>query len=138
MALLGKIRNNMWFVFILIALATAAFIFMDAMGPGGGGIGGPDANTPVGEIAGQKIKQNDFSRSTEFLFGNLQDANAKRDLLWDYYVDRGILSSEAEKLGMGIGHDELMDLQFGSNLSPVIRNNFTAVSYTHLTLPTKA
>ena len=125
MALLGKIRNNMWFVFILIALATAAFIFMDAMGPGGGGIGGPDANTPVGEIAGQKIKQNDFSRSTEFLFGNLQDANAKRDLLWDYYVDRGILSSEAEKLGMGIGHDELMDLQFGSNLSPVIRNNFT-------------
>ncbi len=125
MALLGTIRNNMWFVFILIALATAAFIFMDAMGPGGGGIGGPDANTPVGTIAGQKIKQNDFSRSTEFLFGNLQDANAKRDLLWDYYVDRGILTSEAEKLGMGIGHDELMDLQFGTNLSPVIRNNFT-------------
>ena len=125
MALLGTIRNNMWFVFILIALATAAFIFMDAMGPGGGGIGGPNANTPIGEIAGEKIKQNDFSRSTEFLFGNLQDANAKRDLLWDYFVDRGILTSEADKLGMGVGHDELMDLQFGANLSPVVRNNFT-------------
>ena len=125
MALLGQIRNNMWFVFILIALATAAFIFMDATGPGGGGFGGPDANTPVGEIAGQKIKQADFSRSTEFLFGNLQDANAKRDLLWDYFVDNGILTSEAEKLGMGIGYEELMDLQFGTNLSPVIRNNFT-------------
>jgi len=125
MALLGKIRNNMWFVFILIALATAAFIFMDAMGPGGGGFGGPDANTPIGEIAGQKVSQNDFSRSTEFLFGNLQDANQKRDLVWDYYVDRNVLNSEAEKMGMGVGYDELMDLQFGSNLSPVIRNMFT-------------
>lgn len=125
MALIGKIRNNMWLVFIIIALATASFILMDAMGPGGGSMGGANAGTPIGTIAGQKVSQNDFNRSNEFLFGNVQDPNAKREVIWNYYIENGIIKNEAEALGMSVGRDELMDLQFGANISPVIRNNFT-------------
>ncbi len=124
MALIGKIRNNMWLVFIIIALATASFILMDAMGPGGGGFGGPSASTPIGVIGGEKVLQSDFNRSNEFLFGNVQDPNAKRDVLWNYYTERGIINNEAEALGMSVGREELMDLQFGANMSPVVRSNF--------------
>ncbi len=124
MALIGKIRNNMWLVFIIIALATASFILMDAMGPGGGGMGGANAGTPIGIVGGQKVSQADFNRSNEFLFGNVQDPNAKRDVLWNYYVESGVVNQEAEALGMAVGRDELMDLQFGANMSPVVRSNF--------------
>ena len=124
MALIGKIRNNMWLVFIIIALATASFILMDAMGPGGGGMGGANAGTPIGIVGGQKVSQADFNRSNEFLFGNVQDPNAKRDVLWNYYIENGIVNQEADALGMSVGREELMDLQFGANMSPVVRSNF--------------
>lgn len=125
MALIGKIRNNMWLVFIIIALATASFILMDAMGPGGGSMGGPNANTPVGVIAGQKVNQTEFERAYQALFNNAQNPNASRAALWNFFVENGIVTKEAEKLGMYIGEEEMEDLQFGTNLSPVIRNSFT-------------
>lgn len=125
MALIGKIRNNMWLVFIIIALATASFILMDAMGPGGGGFGGANANTPVGEIAGKKIKQMDFERTYSTLFSNAPNPNASREALWNYLVEDGIVQKEAENLGMKIGDEEMEELQFGANMSPVIRSNFT-------------
>jgi len=125
MALIGKIRNNMWLVFIIIALATASFILMDAMGPGGGSFGGANANTPVGIVAGQKIKQPEFESAYQALFNNSQNANASREALWNFFVENGVVRKEAENLGMYIGEDELSDLQFGANMSPIIRNNFT-------------
>lgn len=123
MALIGKIRNNMWFVFVLIALATAAFILMDASGPGG--FGGNTANTPIGVVAGQKIKQMDFERAYQALFNNAQDPNQGRELLWNFLVEDKIVGTEAEELGLSIGDDEMEDLQFGTNLSPIVRQNFT-------------
>ena len=126
MALIGKIRNNMWLVFIIIALATASFILMDAMGPGGGGgFGGANANTPVGVISGEKIKQMDFERTYSTLFSNSQNPNASREALWNYLIEDGIVRKESESLGMHIGDEEMEDLQFGANMSPVIRSNFT-------------
>lgn len=121
MALIGKIRNNMWAVFIIIALATLSFILMDAMGPGGGG---PSQNTAVGEIAGQKVTNNEFESAYRTLFNNAQDPNASRAALWNYFVEQKIVNKEAEALGLNVGYDELMDLQFGENLSPIVYQNF--------------
>lgn len=123
MALIGKIRNNMWFVFVLIALALAAFIIMDAMGPGGGG-GGVTGNTAIGVVGGEKIKQMDFERSFQALFNNSGDPLVSRSALWNFIVEDKILQKEASTLGMKIGYDELMDLQFGQNLSPIVYQNF--------------
>ena len=121
MALIGKIRNNMWAVFIIIALALLSFILMDAMGPGGGG---PSVNTSVGEIAGQKVSNNEFESAYRTLFNNSQDPNASRASLWNYFVEQKIVNKEAEALGLNVGYDELMDLQFGTNLSPIVYQNF--------------
>lgn len=121
MALIGKIRNNMWFVFIIIALALLSFILMDAMGPGGGG---PTMNTAVGEVAGEKISNTEFESAYRSLFSNSQDPNASRAALWNYFVEQKVVNKESEDLGLNIGYDELMDLQFGSNLSPIVYQNF--------------
>lgn len=121
MALIGKIRNNMWLVFIIIALALLSFILMDAMGPGGGG---PTMNTSIGEVAGEKISNTEFESAYRSLFSNSQDPNASRAALWNYFVEQKVVSKEAEALGMNVGYDELMDLQFGSNLSPIVYQNF--------------
>ena len=121
MALIGKIRNNMWAVFIIIALALLSFILMDAMGPVGGG---PSVNTSVGEIAGQKVSNNEFESAYRTLFNNSQDPNASRASLWNYFVEQKIVNKEAEALGLNVGYDELMDLQFGTNLSPIVYQNF--------------
>jgi len=122
MALIGKIRNNMWAVFIIIALALLSFILMDSMGPGGGQ--GMNANQAIGTVNGEKLKQMDFERTYSTLFNNASDPNVGREALWNYFVEKSIADSEAEALGMAVGRDELMDLQFGSNLSPIIYQNF--------------
>ena len=111
----------MWLVFVIIALATASFILMDAQGPGGGGT----MNSVVGSVGGEKIKQVDFERAYSALFGNSGDVNAGRASLWNYLVEKSIVEQESELLGTNVGYDELMDLQFGTNISPVIRQNFT-------------
>lgn len=122
MALIGKIRNNMWLVFVIIALATISFILMDAQGPGGGG---PTANTAIGEIAGQKITNNEFESAYRTIFNNSGDANGSRAALWNYFIEQKLVSGEADKMGLGIGSEELMDLQFGQNMSPVIRQYYS-------------
>ncbi len=121
MALIGKIRNNMWAVFVIIALATLSFILMDAMGPGGGG---PTVNTAVGEIAGQKISNTEFESAYRTLFNNSNDPNASRAALWNYFVEEKVVKKEAEQLGLSVGQDEYVDLQFGSKLSPIVYQNF--------------
>jgi peptidyl-prolyl cis-trans isomerase D len=121
MALIGQIRNNMWLVFIIIALATLSFILMDAMGPGGGG---PSVSNSIGKIAGQDVSNREFESAYSSLFANAQDPNASRAALWNYFVEQKIVNSESDKLGLSVGYDELMDLQFGSNLSPIIYQNF--------------
>jgi len=108
MALIGKIRNNMWLVFIIIALALAAFVLMDAQGPGGGA--GASMNAAVGTIAGQKVKQMDFERTYSTLFSNAPDPNVGREALWNYFVQKGIVDKEADALGMNVSREELMIL----------------------------
>ena len=121
MALIGQIRNNMWLVFIIIALATLSFILMDAMGPGGGG---PSVSNSIGKIAGQDVSNREFESAYSSLFANAQDPNASRAALWNYFVEQKIVNNESDKLGLSVGYDELMDLQFGSNISPIIYQNF--------------
>ena len=112
----------MWLVFIIIALALAAFVLMDAQGPGGGA--GASMNTAVGTVAGQKVKQMDFEKTFSTLFNNAPEVNAGREALWNYFVQKGIVDKEANALGMSVSRDELMDLQFGANLSPIIYQSF--------------
>ena len=53
MALIGKIRNNMWLVIVLLAVALGGFILMDMTSASNRGSFG--SRTTIGEVAGQKL-----------------------------------------------------------------------------------
>lgn len=123
MALIGTIRKNFWFVLILLGLALIAFIFMDMTGSRNMAQG---SNLTLAKIDGNSIDYRDFQTTESVLYGNSPgDPFQKRDAIWDYYVEKSIIDTEAGNLGLAIGRDELMDLQYGANMSPIVRQNFT-------------
>ncbi|MBK8701352.1 MAG: peptidylprolyl isomerase [Saprospiraceae bacterium] len=124
MALIGKIRKNFWLVLILLAMALASFILMDVMGSRKGGGRGMFNQTLVGKVAGQKIDYMDFEKTERALYSGSNDVYGRRTMLWNYLVEKALVEKQVSALGLGVSRDELMELQFGNNLSSVIQNNF--------------
>ncbi|MCB0663081.1 MAG: SurA N-terminal domain-containing protein, partial [Saprospiraceae bacterium] len=128
MALLGKIRKNMWLVIVLVALGLGGFILQDMMSGQQSLFG--SQQTFVGKIDGNKVEQREFS-NTENLMRNVlyrnssADGYALKDQLWNYYVEKNLVEEVADDLGLGVCRDELRDLQFGTNLSPIITQRFS-------------
>ncbi len=122
MALIGKIRQNFWLVLIVLGLALASFVIMDIMGSRNAG--GLFNQTTVGQVGDTKIEYSDFSRAENTIFSGNTDTYGRRNAVWNYLVEKAIIDEEADDLGIGVSTEELMDLQFGTNLSPVIQNNF--------------
>lgn len=121
MALIGKIRKNFWLVLILLGFALASFVIMDMVGASNRGGG---AQAEMGAVAGQQIDYREFSRTEGALYNNSGDVYGRRDQLWNFFVEKALLEKQAEGLGLGVSTEELMDLQFGPNPSPIIQGNF--------------
>ncbi len=121
MALITQIRKRSGIIITLIALGVLGFILMDIQGNqniAGGG------NT-LGSVAGESIDYQEFQKTEETLFKNAGgDPYARRAYLWDYLVDKILLRKESLKLGLGVSNEELKDLAFGTNLSPIIQQQF--------------
>lgn len=123
MALISKIRKNSWILVVLIALGLIGFIVMD-MTSGQQSIFGSSQFT-LGSIDGKKLDWNHFSRVEQILYGNSGgEVYSRRQSLWNYFVEEAIVQEEAEGLGLGISKSELMDLQFGPDPSPIIKQRF--------------
>lgn len=123
MALIGTIRKNSWLLVILIGFALAAFIIMDMTS---NKTGASSADFTVGEVNGEKISWPEFQRTESILYANSgSDVFARRDYLWNYFIEKKIVESEADQLGLSVASEELNDLQFGANVSPVIQRNFS-------------
>lgn len=123
MALIGKIRQNSWLLVVLVALGLGGFIFMD-MFSGQQSLFGPDLST-MGKVEGKKISINEFTRAEQLLYGSSAgEVFTRRDYLWNYFVEETIIDKEAGLIGLGVSRDELMDLQFGTNISPIIQQRF--------------
>jgi peptidyl-prolyl cis-trans isomerase D len=124
MALISKIRKNSWLLVALIALGLIGFIVMD-MTSGQQSVFG-SGQTTMGEFEGQKLDWNKFQRVEQLLYSNQGgDTYARRNQLWNYFVEEAIIMDEAEDIGLGVSSVELKDLQFGTNPSPIIRQRFT-------------
>lgn len=124
MALIGKIRKNMWLVIVLLAVALAGFIIMDmtsASNRGGGLFGSSSA---IGKIDGKKIDYMDFQKAESALYSGSADVYGRRNSLWNYFLEKSIIDDYAEDLGLGVAPDELNELEFGNQLSPIVQNNF--------------
>jgi len=123
MALISKIRNNSWLLVVLVALGLLGFIVMDMTSGQQSAFGG--SQTTLGDIEGKKVDWRQFNRVEQVLYGNSGgDIFSRRSQLWNYFVEEALVKEEAEALGLGVSRTELMDLQFGTNPSPVIQQRF--------------
>ncbi|MCB0705459.1 MAG: peptidylprolyl isomerase [Saprospiraceae bacterium] len=123
MALIGQIRKNSWILVVMIALGLGGFILMD-MTSGQQSIFG-SGQTTMAEINGNPIDVNQFTKTEQVVFGGQQgDPFAQRNTIWNYYLENVVVREEAAELGLGVSKEELIDLQFGTNLSPIITNRF--------------
>lgn len=123
MALIGKIRNNSWILIVLIAVGMGGFILQDVM------TNQSKRNTGNFELAnvnGKSIDYREFQNTQEILYAGStnSDGYAQKASLWRYFSEKAIVESEAEQLGIGVSTEELIDLQFGPNPSPIITARF--------------
>lgn len=107
----------MWLVIVLLALALAGFIIMD-MTSGGGSMGN---RTTLGVVDGEKIDMMDFQRMEQALYGG-GDTYANKASLWNYMIENTIINNISEANGIRVGSDELNELVFGINLSPIVQS----------------
>ncbi len=122
MGLMNTIRKNPIILLLSIGLAMAGFILMDMMTSGGP----QSANQfTLGKVNGQRIDWQIFSDTENRLFGNSgADVFQRKQQLWNYFVEKILIDDIADDLGLGVGKEELVDLEFGTNLSPIIQRNF--------------
>lgn len=125
MALIGTIRKNGWILIVLMVMALGGFILMDVISNAQRYRSG-DVNM-LGKVNGTEIKRTEFDNYEKLIYSNPQPGTGYqvREQVWNYFVESGLISQEAEALGLGVGKDELNDLQFGTNLSKVILERFT-------------
>ena len=118
MALIGRIRKNSWLLIVVIGLALAAFVLMDMTSASGRA----GANSfSIGEVDGEEIDLREF-QIAEGIFQGSSDASQTRNYLWQHFAEEKIMNKEAEALGLNVSEAELEELQFGNNLSPIIRS----------------
>ena len=123
MALIGTIRKNSWLLVVMIVLGVGGFVFMDISSVGGPG-GGQQFS--IGEVDGKPIDWADFQMAEQALYqGQSIDVYNRRDYLWNYFIQDAIVRSEAKAIGLNVGDEEMQELQFGTNLSPVVQRNFS-------------
>ncbi len=120
MALIGKIRQNSWLLIVLLALALGGFILMDMMGNMNRN-SSADINT-LGKVNGSIIDRQEFGRYEDVIYGGATgDPYQRQASIWNYFVEKALVEKEAEALGLGVGRDELRDLQFGANPSQMLQ-----------------
>ncbi|MDO8367861.1 MAG: SurA N-terminal domain-containing protein, partial [Saprospiraceae bacterium] len=124
MALIGTIRKRGWILIVLMALALGGFILMDVMS-NSQRYSAADANS-LGKVGDAEIKRSEFETYEKLVYSEQQRGNTYqiRSQAWTYFVEKAIVEQAIEPLGLGVGKEELLDLQFGLNLSPIITERF--------------
>jgi peptidyl-prolyl cis-trans isomerase D len=123
MALIGTIRKNGWILILLMALALGGFILMDIISNSQRYQAG-DANT-LGKVNGTEIKRSEADIYEKLIYANQTNNGYQvRNQVWNYFVEKNLVEQVAAETGLGVCKDELMDLQFGENISPIIAERF--------------
>jgi peptidyl-prolyl cis-trans isomerase D len=127
MALIQKIRGMSGLVLILMFTAIFAFIGMlimqDANPGGGANTSLFGSGTTVAKVAGQSLDMKDIERIAEIKYGTRSGDIQVRNQLFNIFVENALVTKEAAAAGLGVCKDELLDLEFGQNISPAILQN---------------
>ena len=130
MAVLQKMRGWGIVLSILVALPLLLFIIdpQQIMQT----VQSVSSKNDVGKIAGKAISYMDFQQDVdkfqtinEILTGNSTSEEGQkqaRDAAWQNLVDKNLFIPNAEKAGINVGHDEMIDLTTGDKPSPLIAN----------------
>ncbi len=118
MALIGTIRKNGWILIVAMALALGGFILMDIV-KNTSNYAAADINT-LGKVNGVEIKRSEFDTYQALIYSKQDNNYQVRQQTWEYFVENALIKKEAEALGLGVDREELRDLEFGDNLSPII------------------
>jgi len=123
MALIGTIRKNGWILIALMTLALGGFILMEIISNAQRNSAG-DVNS-LGKVNGTEIKRSEFEDYEKLVYANAKSNTFQvRNQMWDYFVERTLVNQEAEELGLGVDGEELKELEFGMNPSPIIAERF--------------
>ena len=123
MALIGTIRKNGWILIALMTLALGGFILMEIISNAQRNSAG-DVNT-LGKVNGTEIRRGDFEDYEKLVYANAKSNTFQvRGQIWDYFVESALINQEAEALGLGVDGEELKELEFGMNPSPIIADRF--------------
>lgn len=82
-----------------------------------------DINT-LGKVNGKEIKRSEVEYYQNLIYSEAESPYQARQQSWEYFVENAIISQEAEALGLGVDREELRDLEFGDNLSPLILQRY--------------
>jgi peptidyl-prolyl cis-trans isomerase D len=127
MALIQKIRGMSGLVLILMFTAIISFIGMLIMqdaNPGGGSNSSLfGSGTTLAKVAGQTLEIKDLERIAEMKYRNNSGDLQVRNGLFNMFVENALVTKEAAAAGLGVSKDELLDLEFGQNISPAIMQN---------------
>ena len=121
MALIGKIRQNPFIVLLFIGGGILLFVFSEMTGGGNGPVG--PAEQIMARVGQTEIDRVEFERTLASVYSG-GDAFENRDNLFQFYVNEGLITEEAAAAGLYVSEEELRQLEFGPNYSPVVRRNF--------------
>jgi peptidyl-prolyl cis-trans isomerase D len=120
MALIQKIREKSALVMTLMVLAIVAFIGMLITQDSNRSWGQLSNTSTVASVAGKEMDIRDLDRTSEALYGNRGSDLGVRNSIFNAFVEDAIVSKEAKAAGLGVCKDELLDLEFGQSMSPII------------------
>ena len=134
MATLQKIRTKAGLlVAIVIGISLAAFVLGDMLKSGSSIM--RKGQMEIGEIDGESVQYPDFQKKLEEL-GEIYKRNTQQDQLdenswvqvreqaWQGFVSEIVMGDVYDELGIKISSDELFDMIQGTNLHPIIQQNF--------------
>lgn len=122
MGIITSIRKRGGLLITLIGLAVAGFVVMDVV---------QNRNmsgsvTSVGTVDNKSLDFNELRSMEEILYqGSDADEFSKREYIWNYFMESTILNKAAEKSGLVVGKQELLDMEFGANLSPIMQQRYS-------------
>lgn len=129
MATLQKIRNRGILLAVVVGVAMLAFIIGDFLNSGSTLF--QQSKQTVAEINGEKISIMDFQAKIDQMnkvyqiesgrsnFSE-QEMTQMRNSVWENMVTSKLLQAEADKMGLTVSDEELMERLIGNNIHPMI------------------
>ncbi len=125
MGLMSYMRERMGKV-IAIGIGVALFAFVGEEAIRQGNSFFKDDRNQIGEVAGEKIPYDEFSKRLEQNTNQFKQQSGQstvtpqltsylQDNTWNQYLSQIILSKETEKLGLTVGGDEAQSMVSGNN-----------------------